>query len=510
MWKILRFAMYGIFLLAFVWVSGRLFFEKQTDNLLTSVEGLFDRSGGEKTDQLKDLTVIYFDEPAIFDPSITDPAIWKRAVNIFEPLVGLDRDLNVKPALAVEWGLIDDKTWEFRLRPHVLFHDGSNLNAEDVVASVERYKSFGGLQAVEEVEVLDDLLLRIKTFDPDPLLLQRMARVLIFPSEQKDQSSEEFAPVGTGSYFIDTWEVGNSMTLERFDDYWGGKSKFETVNILYIPDKSDRVNTFLAGGAHLLDFVPYDAVKAVKDYNFEIAGIPSLQVESIFFNTRSQFFKSKKNRQIASMLIDQNYLIKSLGGYAQPVSQFVSTGIFGFNPDIKTHEYNFDEAKKLIVKNGLKGRMVQIHFPKEFSFLGEYLRTQFIDAGLQPIISYMDGDKLWKSMLDGEADLYFLGFRAELGDADDFFESIVHSKGNFNKVVGYKNQEVEKLIDASLTEMDPLKRLSQLQTAMKIVLEDDVIGVPLFEYQTLFTFDDQVELVPRIDGFIYFDELIKK
>lgn len=508
--KILNRTMYALFLLAFVWVSGRLFFERQTGQLMASVGDIFvqdNELGGEK---IKNLAVIYADEPSALDPSLTDPAVWKRSVNIFEPLVALDRDLNVKPALAVEWGLIDDKTWEFRLRPGVKFHDGSGLDAPDVVASVERYKSFGGLKTVEKVEKMDDFVLRIHTFDPDPLLLQRIARVFIFPaeSEEKARISGNFPVIGTGSYVLDSWDKGSEMVLERFDNYWGNRAKFDTVKILYVPDKSKRVNLFLAGEADLLDFVPYDAVKDVREYGFEIADIPSLQVESLFFNARSEFFRKKSQRQLVAMLIDQDYLVKTLGVHVRPVSQFVSSGIFGFNPEIPTHEYNPSEAKKLIAKNRLQNKVIQIHFPQEFSFLGEYLRKQLTDAGLQPVISYLEVDALMESMTQGNADMYFLGFRAELGDADDFFGSIVRKGANFNSVVGYGNEEVEGLISASLTEMDPLKRLSQLQVAMKIVIENDVIGVPLFEYQTLFAFNDRIRLLPRIDGFIYFDELI--
>lgn len=495
---------YGLFLLVFSWVSGQLFFERQTNNLVASVVGVFSDDSGQKSaiDQLK---VIYYDEPDSLEPAISDPAIWKRVINIYEPLVKTDRDLNVRPGLAVDWGLIDDVTWEFRLRPSVSFHDGSSLDVQDVLVSIERNKSFGGLKSIKKVEAVNDLVFKIETIDPDPLLLQKLSRVFIFPAE--NGGMKELPVIGTGSYRLSSWEKGNLMTLERFGDYWGNKAKFAEVQILYVTNKSDRVNMFLNGDADLLDFVPYDAVSAVTDRNFEIVSMPSLQVESIFFNTKSDFFKAKSNRKLVSMLIDQNFMINLLGGYAQTVTQFVSTGVFGFNPEIGQHKYDFEEAKKIVEKNGLKGKLIQIHFPKDFSFLGEYLRKQMTIVGLVPVISYMYMDKLSESMQKGNADLYFLGYRADLGDADDFFGMIPYSKGDFN-IVKYENPQVDSLIVASKMEMDQVKRLIQLQKAMKIIVEEDVIGIPLFEYQTLFAFNDKISLIPRIDGFIYFDELI--
>lgn len=497
--------MYGVFLFAFAWVSGQLFFEQQTNQLVASVAGAFSNSSKLENDAVNQLKVIYYDEPAVLEPGMSDPAIWKRVINIYEPLVKTDRDLNVKPALAVDWGLIDDLTWEFRLRPNVSFHDGSSLDTQDVVASVERNQSFGGLKSIKHVKALDSLIFRIETINPDPLLLQKLSRVLVFPSENKDE--KELSVIGTGSYRLGSWEKGKVMNLERFDGYWGEPSKFKEVQIFYVANKSDRVNSFLNGEADLLDFVPYDAVYAVEEGDFEIVSIPSLQVESIFFNTGAEFFKEKENRKVISMLVDQKYLINLLGGYAQAVTQFVSTGVFGFNPEIAAHKYDLEEGRRMVEKNGLKGKLIQIHFPKDFSFLGEYLRTQMTEVGLVPVISYMDMDKLWDSMQKGDADLYFLGYRAELGDADDFFGTIPYSKGDFN-ITHYKNPEVDKLIESSRMEMDQSKRLAQLQRAMKTIVEEDVIGVPLFEYQTLFTFNDKISLIPRLDGFIYFDELI--
>ncbi|MBI5754581.1 hypothetical protein HZA40_05605 [Candidatus Peregrinibacteria bacterium] len=503
--KILKGAMYGLFLLVFAWISGQLFFERQTNNLMTSVGGIFANKEVSNNSVADELKVIYSDEPDKLEPAIGDPATWKRLINIYEPLIKLDRDLNVRPALAMSWGLIDERTWEFHLRPNVHFHDGSALDSQDVIAGIERNKTFGGLKSIAEVKAIGDLVLQIKTKNPDPLLLQRLSRVLIFPSEIKDK--KELPVIGSGPYRLISWEKGNIMSLARFDDYWGEKPKFAKVQMFSISNKSDRVNMFLNGDADLLDFVPYDAVSAVKDAGFEVLSMPSLEVESIFFNTKVEFFKDVNNRKLVSMLLDQNYLINSLGGYANAVTQFVSTGTFGFNPEISQHKYDTEEAKKNIEKNNLKGKLIQIHFPKEFSFLGEYLRKQLTDAGLVPVISYMDPDPLWKSMENGDADLYFLGFRAELGDADDFFSTIPYSKGNFN-ITNYKNPKIDSLTEISKTEMDQKKRLQELQQAMQIVVEEDVIGMPLFEFQTLFTFDHKIRMIPRIDGFIYFDELI--
>ncbi len=503
MGKSLRASLYILFLLIFSWVSVELFFEKQADQLMTS---FFSESDSESKSELDKLSVIYYDEVDTLEPSYTDPALWKRLINIYDPLVRLDRDLKIKPALALSWGLIDETTWKFKLRPDVKFHDGSDFTVDDVIASFERAKSFDRFKSLEKLIKIDDYSFTVKTKQPDPLLLQTLARIFIIPAEKKDRTMLLDDAIGTGPYTLLSWEKGKKMILQRSGSYWGDRPKFKKVEIIYEPDKSRRVSMFVNGEVDLLDFVPYDAASFVEKRGFQIEQIPSLQVEFLLFNFNSEFAKQKINRRVVSLLIDDDYLDEAFGDYVRKVNQFVSNGTFGFNPEIGDHEYDFEKAKNLIADNGLEGQLVQIHLPLGMEFLGEYLREQLTSAGLSPIVSYLENDRLIKSMTDLKADVYFLGFRADTGDSADFLDVLVHSEGNFN-LTKYSNPEIDELIEAGDVEMDVGKRLALLQKTLKILTEDEVLGVPLIEYETLYSFNKKINLVPRIDGFIYFDEL---
>jgi len=86
---------------------------------------------------------------------------------------------------------------------------------------------------------------------------------------------------------------------------------------------------------------------------------------------------------------------------------------------------------------------------------------------------------------------------------------IGYSKGPYN-FWGYSNDYVDKLIESSLIEMDMTGRRKNLQESMKVLVENDVLGVPLFEYETIFAYNEKLDINPRIDGIILFDELIIK
>lgn len=505
--KILKGTTYGLFLLAFAWISGQLFFEKQTNNLMASIfvgQGILKPS-------IEDLRVVYADEPTSLEPTLYDPTTRQRLVNIFEPLVKLDRDLNTRPGLAISWGMLDDLNWKISLRPDVKFQDGSGLDSPDVKASFERAMKnknsqlTGILDTIDKVEILDDSTLKITTKKPDPLLLQRLSTVLIFPSEQSDKT--QINPDGTGPYKFSSWKQGDRLILERNENYWGDKPKFAKVEMIVIPNKSARVGALVNNNADLLDFVPFDGVQNVLDQGFKIAAIPGLEVQFLVFNTKSAIFSDTENRKVFSMAIDDDTLVKALGGnFARTISQFVSNGIFGFNPDIIPHVYDIAQAKKMAEAKGLKDQTITFHLPKTLELLGEHVRTQLAKIGVDVLVSYMDGDKFAQSLTAGDADVYFLGFKADIGDASDFLNTLAYSKGSFN-IGHYVNTTVDKLIEDSSVQMDPAKRLKNLKDAMKIVVEDDVYGVPLFEYQKIFAFSKKLDLQPRIDGLIYFDEI---
>lgn len=499
--------MYGLFLLAFAWVSGQLFFENQTNNLMTSLFA----NRGEETQGLQDLKVVYPDEPALLEPTFYDPTTRQRLVNIFEPLVKLDRDLNTRPGLALSWGMIDDLTWQFQLRPGVKFQNDSSFDSVDVKASFERAMQYKNSQlisilaSIDKVEAVDDLSLKITTKKPDPLLLQRISTVLIFPSELRED--EQIEPIGTGPYVFSSWVPGDKFELERFDYYWGDKPKFAHVEMRVLANKSERVGALTNGEADLLDFVPFDGVQYVAEQGYTIAAIPSLEVQFLIFNNKSLIFSDVQKRKIFSLSIDSNTLVKALGGdFARAINQFVSNGIFGFNPDIPPHLYDIEQAGKLAETSGFKGQTIIFHLPKALELLGEHVRKQMTEIGVNAVVSYLSDEQFSQSLDAGDADVYFLGFKADLGDSSDFLNTLVYSKGSYN-IGHYKNEKVDKILEESNVKMDPAKRMKDLKETMKIVVVDDVFGVPLFEYQKLFAFNEKIELQPRIDGLIYFDEI---
>ncbi len=158
---------------------------------------------------------------------------------MFDTLVWAGDNLELQPRLAESWRLVDDTTWEFKLRPGVKFHDGSDLTAEDVKFSIERSRKISGpnptsvyVRRVKEVTVVDPLTVRVATNGPAPTLPNDFVRVFIVSEKAaKDYSTQETAnpgfnsgkaAIGTGPYRFVSWVPKDQLVLERFDGFWGG------------------------------------------------------------------------------------------------------------------------------------------------------------------------------------------------------------------------------------------------------------------------------------------------
>ncbi|MRR12267.1 hypothetical protein EG835_07345, partial [bacterium] len=153
--------------------------------------------------------------PQSFDPHLQNEILTAAVLaNIFDSLTEFDEESQIRPALAAEWTNPDARTWVFRLRPGVLFHDGRPLTAEDVVFSLARARKHprtdlaSYLVEVESVKALDPLTVEIRTRRPFAALLVKLSPIPIVPRGSPETITR---PVGTGSYRFLKYEEGKSI-----------------------------------------------------------------------------------------------------------------------------------------------------------------------------------------------------------------------------------------------------------------------------------------------------------
>lgn len=450
------------------------------------------------------------------DPMQYDAVNRTVLMNMYEGLVRTDRNLSIESALAVSWGSLDDHTWEFRLRPGVVFHDGSSVTADDVKASFERAKEgssqvrtlVSGITAIQ----VDGDTLQFSLAQPDPVFLQKIAGIFI----TKDDPSQTVSDFGTGPYQFSAWDTDDvSITLDRFDQYWGLIPSFPAVTFRTISDPDERQEGFTQGTIDLyVDLAP-SSVKGVPSF-ITVRALPSLEVYFLAFNMRNTSdnpFANKSLRQAIQQALDLDAFVSLSNGYARVVSQFVSSGIFGYDSTIQLPVYDLEGAKDLVRSASHFTRVaVTLDLPSGLEQFGFYVQEQLSLIGIDVSLNVLSSEQMLAKITAGTSDFYFFGWRSELGDASDFLSSVVHSStedGEYGSYNGgrYSSATIDALIESALHDIHPDSRLASMQEVMRTIVVDDLIGVPLFEADVLYGVSPEISWEPRIDGYVMVSDI---
>ncbi len=451
------------------------------------------------------VVIAYAEAPSTYSPLSYDSVNRKYLANIYEPLVRYDKTFNFKTGLAVSWGRLDDLTWNFRLREGVVFHDGSEFDADDVVYSLEMAMddSESGLTSllgsIESVEVVEDNRIQIVTSEPDPLLLHRLTNVYMLSEDYDDFNS----PLGTGSYVLTALEEGD-MTLGRFDSYWGDTPFFEEVVLRYIPDAEDRMAAVTDGSVQFLANVPPQNVFDLGEYRMRLAEVPSLEVSFLMLN-EGGVFADENLKKAVWYAISMDYASVLGGGYLKQAHQYAATGIYGFSPNFVRREQNLVVAAEYMELYAGE-KKVTLDLPTGLEALGDEVVADLAEIGVEVEVNILEGAELEEKILAGESDFYFFGWKYDLADSSDFFVSVAHSEGEFNGI-SYENQIVDSMIEQVITVLDESERQLMLAKLADTLAADQVI-MPLFEAKSLYGLGEGVRWDIRLDGQILASEIV--
>lgn len=466
----------------------------------------------------ENLTVVFDEIPNTVDPYTLSGSQRIIQSNAFEGLTAMDKFYRPKRSLALSWGNITEKEWEFKLRKNVLFHDGSAFTADDVLASYAamQERNDQDLMAlfanVDSFDKVDDFTLKLVTSDTDPLLLSKLS---FLPIVKKVTIDEKEQYVGTGAYKISELD-GTHILFSHFGDYWGDSPKFAMVEVKPLKDKYDRFISLMQGKIDILASVPASTenTKAIEESKIvELRTVPSLELMYLMFNVSPQIggkanpLAESRFRKALSTAINLEDLASFAEGFATPVNQFISSGIFGFNPDLPKKEYAPEVATSLLSNARLN---IKLTLTQDFKILAEYLRVQLLPMQVNLTYEIVDDEKEFlKKLTAGEVEAYILGWRFDMGDSLSFLRSHIHTKrgeyGQYN-AAGYSNAQVDSFIEQAEKELDEKKRLTLLQDVQKQIMAD-FVGVPLFETKKVFAKKKALVWEPRLDGQVVFSEI---
>ncbi len=482
-----------------------LFFPKEFDagkEFASQFLGLSD--AGDAVLEERELRIGLVSFPEVIEPTSLDVSVRSLALQMYEPLVRTNAYFGIQPSLAISWGRVSPTIWKFELRPNVMFHDNSPLTIDDVIGSFQRAAAFknSDLKATVKgmsIEPKGKMSFEIRTEYPDPQLLEKISTVLILPQQHEKKTT--FAPVGTGPYTFLALKQQSHFSFQAFASYWGNKPAFKKLKISFYPRRDDREKALLNRDVDVVSGVPPESIAKLQGDGLRIDVRSSLEVNYLVFN-QGGVLKDAGLRQAVSLVLDSKTFVDLALGYADASSQYVSSGVLGFNTTIPARVFDAKRAAKLVkTVSGFDLIPLSVSFVKGQEVIGNYLQTQLQSIGFDPVMVYRTLDEFRENYEKGESDLYFFGWKSDLGSAADFYAQAVHAKGTYN-LGKFSDASIDALIDLGLREFDLKKRQEIYQQIMKKLVESGAYGVPLFESKVIYASLPQLLFIPRADGFI--------
>ncbi len=320
------------------------------------------------------------EEPDTLDPHITTRASSANvALRIYDNLVNIGPDQNFYPGLAKSWEISEDwKTYTFTLREDVKFHDGTPFNAETLKYTFDRVldptlKSRlapSYLGPLDRAEVIEPYMIRLHYKEPYPVLLNRLARPILFPVSPeavKKWGNQDYGrhPVGTGPFMFQKWEEKDRITLVRNPDYkWAppffknqGPAYIEKITVKFIPENTTRVTTLETGEVNIAEEIPEQDVQRLRqDPRFTV--IETIKNGTPWFyyvNNARVPTNEKAVRQAIAYAIDREAIATTISfGIPEPAYTILTPNMWSYDSSSKMYEYDPDKAIQLLEEAGWK------------------------------------------------------------------------------------------------------------------------------------------------------------
>ena len=401
--------------------------------------------------------------------------------NVFEGLVGYDPSGAVIPALAEAWRIEEDGLcYTFFLRPDVLFHDGSEFDADDVVWSISKYAGLdtgrplsSKFSCVESVEALDDRTVEIRLKEINASFLQLLSAA-ITPSGYEDNATR---PIGTGPYKFVSYTPGQKVVLEKNASYYETEriGKIDRAEFYVMTDES-AVVTALSSGQ--LDFAIVNGDNAdVLSSRFDIYSNPQNMVQIFALNNSISPFDDERVRMAFNMAVDKDEIIKGVfNGYATKLYSAFSPVMAVYYNDELDDMYPFDAeaARALLAQAGYPdGFDLVITVPSNYQphvDTAQIISEQLKKIGVKVEIELVEWatwlEKVYKNA-DYEATI--IGLSGMLDPNDILVRYTSYYSRNF---VRYDNARYDRLISSAILETDDAQRAAMYKEAQQVILED--------------------------------------
>jgi peptide/nickel transport system substrate-binding protein len=286
------------------------------------------------------------------------------ADTIFGGLAAYDRDMRPIPELAESWTIPDDRTYVFKLRRGVTFHNGRPATAEDVKWSIEKIYEVGAkgqwanyIAGIAKIDVLDAATVKFTMEKPNAVLLNGLPVAAIIPRESYETIDTN--PVGLGPYRFVERIPGQYLRVAKSEKYWDQSTNYpDQITFSFATEESTQVANLQSGIVDMHGWLPISRVAELRQnprFRLHDTGEGTLGWLGVLLNTARSPLDNKKLRQAIAHGIDKAAIHKSVfAGLGTPDNGYLPTGHWAHVPDAELGGYRFDpaRAKALLAEAG--------------------------------------------------------------------------------------------------------------------------------------------------------------
>ena len=354
-------------------------------------------------------------EPTGLDPTVAPAAAIGEIVhyNVLEGLTKINMDGSITPLLAESWSMDPDgKSYTFKLRRGVKFHDGEAFDASDVKFSFERARAEGSTNKAKKA-VFDNIS-RIDTPDAHTVILVlaqadgnflfRMGENTAVILDPKSAASTASKPIGTGPFRFDNWAKGSAVTLVKFDGFRNAPAvKLRKVTFRFINDAAAQVAALLAGD---IDAMPrFGALQSLKqfqgDARFSVTAGGTEGKTIVSINNKKKPFDDVRVRRAIAAAIDRQAVIDGAQeGFGKPIGSHMVPSDAGYVDLTGVNPYNPEKAKALLKDAGVNTPLnvtLTLPPPEYARKGGEIVAAQLAKVGIIAKIENVE----WAQWLSG-------------------------------------------------------------------------------------------------------------
>ena len=436
---------------------------------------------------------------------------------LLDTLVYRDLDNSYKPYLAESWKVAPNgMTYIFNLKPGILFHDGTPLNAAAVVFTYTRAVQEGSksalvsaLSSVEKIEAVSDTQVVFTLKRPSTTLLSALSNAYagIISPAAVEKLGDKFglSPVGSGPFMMKEWKPGESITLARFDSYaWPpavvkntGAPLIDELVFKIVPDATAVLTGFQAGEIDML-FVNQPAqFKALgKDKNATLVEANLHSLIYLGFNVAKPPFDNVDVRNAIAAAINKEEIVKlAVGGKGTAAFSPLPPTLPGFDASLADLAPKFDltTAAELLKKAGYEqqadqswkntasGEMLILEIltstrpPNET--IATIVQDQLSKLGVAVTIKALDSNAVTE--LGNKGDYKVMLWRYDWNDPDVLNMYLSSSRIGKTNRSNYSNPAVDELLSKAGATMDEGKRNGLYVDAQKLIIADQP-WVPLY------------------------------